>query len=76
MNVPLKTSYFFAVKARNSFGVSNFTQEILIIAENSPYAVKQVEIKYNGTDVSISWNNSFVNNGYTFLSFDLVFYYN
>ena len=58
---PVSASFYFALRARNSFGVSNFTKELLVIAGESPYAVKQVEIEYIGTNVSISWNQSFVN---------------
>ena len=61
---PDYSSFYFALKARNSFGLSNFSKELLVVAGNSPYAVKQVEINYFGTDISISWNNSFKSNGF------------
>lgn len=58
------SSYYFALKARNSFGISDFSEELFVVAGNPPYSVKQVDINYVGADVSISWNNSFNSNGF------------
>jgi len=64
LSSPDSASFYFALKARNSFGTSNFTKELLVIAGESPYAVKQVEIEYIGSNVSISWNHSFVSKNF------------
>jgi len=59
-------SFNLSLRARNSFGVSNFTKELLILNDNRPEAVNQVEIIYLEANVLILWNSSFMSYGFEF----------
>lgn len=75
MTVPEYSCYYFAYKARNSFGVSSLSKEFLFVAAYPPKAINQLVISNVGQNVSISWSNSFEKNGYEFIYFDIIFEY-
>jgi hypothetical protein len=59
MSVDNSSSYYFALKARNSFGISNISREFPFVAGGRPIALSQLVVSNVGTNVSISWSNSF-----------------
>jgi hypothetical protein len=71
MTVPDYSCYYFAYKARNSFGASRLSKEFLFVAAYPPKAIDQVVVSYVGQNVSFSWSNSFEKNGYEFIWFDI-----
>jgi hypothetical protein len=73
MTVANSSCYFFALKARNSFGISNFSSEFPIVAAGRPKALSWLVVSYVGANLSISWSNSFESNGYDIDSLNITF---